>query len=73
MPLADQNELWTSMRTAYHPSALYRVGVVLLADEDREAPRIEETEFKPPEGRQRGIMVDDVAGLVAALKNKGLV
>jgi len=37
------------------------------------APQIKETEFKPPEGRQRGIMVDDVAGLVAALKDKGLV
>ncbi|MBT8066155.1 MAG: electron transfer flavoprotein subunit beta/FixA family protein [Gammaproteobacteria bacterium] len=37
------------------------------------APQIVETEFKPPEGRQRGVMVDDVAGLVAALKDKGLV
>jgi len=37
------------------------------------APQIKETEFKPPEGRQRGVMVDDVAGLVAALKDKGLV
>lgn len=37
------------------------------------APQIKEIEFKPPEGRQRGIMVNDVAGLVAALKDKGLV
>ncbi len=37
------------------------------------APEIKETGFAPPEGRQRGIMVDDVAGLVAALKEKGLV
>ena len=45
-----------------------------LADlEIAPAPAIAETEFNPPEGRQRGIMVDDVAGLVAALKDKGLV
>ena len=37
------------------------------------APKLKETEFKPPEGRQRGVMVNDVAGLVAALKDKGLV
>jgi electron transfer flavoprotein beta subunit len=34
---------------------------------------IKEVSYAPPEGRQRGIMVDDVAGLVAALKDKGLV
>lgn len=37
------------------------------------APAISETAFQPPEGRQRGIMVDDVASLVSALKDKGLV
>ncbi|NNF41215.1 MAG: electron transfer flavoprotein subunit beta/FixA family protein [Woeseiaceae bacterium] len=37
------------------------------------APEIRESGFAPPAGRQRGIMVDDVAGLVAALKEKGLV
>ncbi|MGB5492503.1 MAG: electron transfer flavoprotein subunit beta/FixA family protein [Woeseiaceae bacterium] len=37
------------------------------------APAIKETEFKPPEGRQRGVMVEDVAGLITALKDKGLV
>jgi electron transfer flavoprotein beta subunit len=36
-------------------------------------PAIRELTFAPPEGRQRGIMVDDVTGLVAALKDKGLV
>jgi len=36
-------------------------------------PQIEETTYEPPAGRQKGIMVDDVAGLVAALKDKGLV
>jgi electron transfer flavoprotein beta subunit len=29
--------------------------------------------FEPPEQRQKGIIVDDVAALVAALKDKGLV
>ena len=37
------------------------------------APPIRVSEFRPPEGRQRGVMVDDVAGLLAALKDKGLV
>jgi len=37
------------------------------------APQIKETLFEPPAGRTRGVMVDDVAGLVAALKDKGLV
>jgi electron transfer flavoprotein alpha/beta subunit len=31
------------------------------------------TAFAPPEERQKGIMVDDVAGLVAALQDKGLL
>lgn len=37
------------------------------------APPIRHTAFEPPAERERGIMVDDVAGLVAALKDKGLV
>jgi electron transfer flavoprotein beta subunit len=37
------------------------------------AQEIRETSFEPPTGRQRGILVDDVAGLVATLKDKGLV
>lgn len=45
-----------------------------LADLGIEAgPLIKVTSFEPPAGRQRGILVDDVAGLVAALKDKGLV
>ncbi len=47
---------------------------LVLADMGVEAgPMIKELAYAPPEGRQRGIMVDDVAGLVAALKDKGLV
>ena len=34
---------------------------------------LKDVSYAPPEGRQRGIMVDDVAGLVVALKDKGLV
>ncbi len=46
---------------------------VALADLGIEAgPEIKEVSYAPPEGRQRGIMVEDVAGLVAALKDKGL-
>ena len=37
------------------------------------SPAIREEHYAPPEGRQRGITVDDVPGLVAALKDKGLV
>jgi electron transfer flavoprotein beta subunit len=36
-------------------------------------PMIRELAYAPPEGRQRGITVEDVPGLVAALKDKGLV
>ena len=36
-------------------------------------PEIKEVAVEPPAERQRGIMVDDVQGLVAALKEKGLL
>ena len=36
-------------------------------------PEIKQTAFEPPEDREKGVMVDDVPGLVAALKEKGLV
>ena len=36
-------------------------------------PPIKELVYAAPQGRQRGVIVDDVAGLVAALKDKGLV
>ena len=45
-----------------------------LADLNIEvAAEIKETAFEPPQERQRGVIVDDVAGLVAALKDKGLL
>jgi len=37
------------------------------------SPTIDETGYEPPAARQKGIMVDDIAGLVTALKDKGLV
>jgi len=47
---------------------------IALADLNIEqGPPIQTTAFAPPAGRQRGIMVDDVPALVAALKDKGLV
>ncbi len=36
-------------------------------------PAIKEIKVEPPAERQRGVMVDDVQALVAALKEKGLV
>ena len=36
-------------------------------------PAIKELRYAPPEGRRRGVTVENVAGLVAALKDKGLV
>lgn len=46
---------------------------IALADLNIEAgPPIKELSFEPPAERERGIMVEDVAALVAALKDKGL-
>jgi electron transfer flavoprotein beta subunit len=36
------------------------------------APAFKHTHYAPPAEREKGVMVDDVAGLVAALKDKGL-
>lgn len=37
------------------------------------APTINVAAYEPPQDRQRGMMVENVAGLIAALKDKGLV
>ncbi len=48
--------------------------VLPLAEFDIEpSPAIRETHFEPPAAREKGVMVDDVPGLIAALKDKGLV
>ena len=47
---------------------------IALADLGLEpAPALKETSFEPPAERQKGIIVEDVQGLVGALKEKGLV
>ena len=33
LPFAEQNEVWNSLRSAYHPSLLYRVKMVVFQDE----------------------------------------
>lgn len=38
-----------------------------------EAPALTAVAYEPPPQRQKGVMVDDVAGLVDALKSRGLV
>ena len=38
-----------------------------------EAPALSTVHYAPPTERQKGIMVDDVAGLVAALNDKGVL
>jgi electron transfer flavoprotein beta subunit len=48
--------------------------IVVLADLGIEpGAEIVESNYEAPAGRERGVMVDDVAALVAALKDKGLV
>jgi hypothetical protein len=32
MPIAQQNELWNSLRTTYRPSVLYKIGVLVYKD-----------------------------------------
>ena len=47
---------------------------VSMADLGVEASAgLKNVSFEPPEQRQKGIMVDDVAGLISALKDKGLM
>jgi len=44
LPLAQQNEIWSALRVAYHPSVLYKVKMVVFQDEDgATAPAIDET------------------------------
>ncbi|NRB42176.1 MAG: DUF4255 domain-containing protein [Pseudomonadales bacterium] len=44
LPFAQQNEVWSSLRSAYLPSVLYKVGVLALVAEPKESiPLIKET------------------------------
>jgi Pvc16 N-terminal domain len=38
LPLAEQNEIWSALRIAYHPSVLYKVKMVVFQDEDGMTP-----------------------------------
>jgi hypothetical protein len=43
LPLGQQNEIWSALRVAYHPSVLYKVKMVIFQDEDAvDAPTISE-------------------------------
>ncbi|MDO7854095.1 DUF4255 domain-containing protein [Hymenobacter convexus] len=37
MSLSQQNELWNSLKTQYHPSALYKVGILVFRDRGEDA------------------------------------
>lgn len=34
LPFAEQNEIWSALRTTYRPSVLYRVSLLVFRDED---------------------------------------
>lgn len=34
LPFSEQNEVWSALRVAYHPSVLYKVKMVVFQDED---------------------------------------
>ena len=43
LPFSEQNEVWNSLRTTYHPSVLYKVKMVVFTDEDQtSAPEVKE-------------------------------
>lgn len=45
LPFSEQSKIWNALRTAYHPSVLYKVKMVIFKDEDSEV-RPEITEKK---------------------------
>lgn len=34
MPFSEQNEIWNSLRTTYHPSVLYKIRMVIFRDKE---------------------------------------
>jgi hypothetical protein len=47
LSFAEQNEVWSSLRTTYHPSVLYKASLVIFRDEEaRGAPVVEEETLK---------------------------
>ncbi len=46
LPLAQQNDLWSALRTTYFPSVLYKVGLIVYRDQAAESVRqVEEIEI----------------------------
>jgi hypothetical protein len=47
LPFAQQNEVWSALRVAYHPSVLYKVKMVVFQDDDAQTtPGIGETSIR---------------------------
>lgn len=47
LPFAEQNEVWSSLRLAYHPSVLYKVKLALYQDEaSTPLPKVQEKVLK---------------------------
>ncbi len=50
LPFSEQNEVWSALRTTYHPSVLYKVKMLVFTDEEAAAVskvNVSETIFKP--------------------------
>ena len=47
LPMSEQNEIWSALRTSYHPSLLYRVRMVVFKDQvGTSVPQIGNTELR---------------------------
>ncbi len=47
LPLSEQNDIWSSLRTTYHPSVMYKVKMVVFRDQDAVIqPPIEDAEVR---------------------------
>ena len=47
LPLSEQNDLWSALRTTYQPSVLYKVKMIVIRDEEPVAiPPVKEYELK---------------------------
>jgi hypothetical protein len=47
LPFSEQNEVWSALRVPYHPSALYKVKMVVFQDEEAETlPQVDEPILK---------------------------
>jgi hypothetical protein len=47
LPLSQQNEVWSALRAPYHPSALYKVKMVIFQDEEATPlPKVEAIDIR---------------------------